>query len=400
MELLQIDLDDGIDRKLVHSDSLKMIYEFICPICDRLVFDPVICKENQCIYCHKCIKKWIDKFGTNAACKSCKKIFIRDNIPKLIKNVLNKIKLKCYNSNEGCKEIISYESFINHLNSCQFSLFKCVSRSDCEFIGIKSELIEHLKTCKNQLSKTFNENGKSIFQSASITCPVCSSNRIPLNEYFNHNNGACLNKLISTYNDSNHQFDQVKDQNHQSMIYLQLDKLQEKNVNYIKEKISLSENLEKIVKEKAILQDDYNRLLIENNKLKKEIIEKKDVNQVSCKHSLFLWYRLAIKTLCTFCGAVDHCRFSCGECYKFFCQRCKAIPKSDTCPLNHKLEVVIKGKSFRCDVCSNNYVQGTKAWNDVACDMDICLLCWPQNDDVLSDKEKAILLLTLLTLNK
>ena len=172
-----------------------MIYEFTCPICDRLVFDSVICKENRCIYCHKCIKKWIDKFGTNAACKFCKKIFIRDNIPKLIKNVLNKIKLKWYNSNEGCKEIISYESFIiNHLNSSEFFLFKCVSRSDYEFIGIKSELIEHLKSCKNQLFKTFNENSKLIFQSVSITCHLCSGNRIPLNEYFNHNDSGCLNK--------------------------------------------------------------------------------------------------------------------------------------------------------------------------------------------------------------
>jgi len=118
-------VSEGIDLSLVTVESKNLVEELICPICNNLSYEPVICKENQCLYCKKCITTWVEKKGQNAACPNCKKIFIFDQIPRLIKNLINKVKLNCIYMKKGCIDQILYEQFVNHVNNCDYQNFQC-----------------------------------------------------------------------------------------------------------------------------------------------------------------------------------------------------------------------------------------------------------------------------------
>ena len=83
----------------------------VCPVCNSLMIEPVICIYCQTEFCKKCSKELKDK-GDNCPLK-CSVFNIKDVNPK--KNLISIFKFKCIN---GCGEEILFNDIKNHYKNC------------------------------------------------------------------------------------------------------------------------------------------------------------------------------------------------------------------------------------------------------------------------------------------
>ncbi len=164
---------EGVDTELITPEFESLVEELICPICQCLVIKPVMCKTCEKPFCKHCITQWLKK--KNTCPNRCK--YKEGELTRILKNLLNKVKLKCPNNELGCGETIIFENFEKHINSCDYSEWKCLG-SGCNFKGIKQAVIDHtnngcsslLEKCKhckrmfkiNKLMKHFNNCDKMV----------------------------------------------------------------------------------------------------------------------------------------------------------------------------------------------------------------------------------------------
>ena len=115
-------------------ESLKDL--IICPKCNKIILQPVICSKCENHFCKKCIDK------KNQCPNGCKKPKLKDSK----KNFLKKLKFKCI---KGCGEEIHYDEIKNHYNSdClknkNNNKMKIISKE--QMSNIKSEDISYIKS--------------------------------------------------------------------------------------------------------------------------------------------------------------------------------------------------------------------------------------------------------------
>ena len=134
----------------------KNIEDLICPICFNILNNPISCsdKKNSHSFCKECIDTFLKE---NIKCPICKLTF-EYKINYNLKNGLNKLYFKCRFKNEGCKEIISYSEYLNHINNCKYNdrTYECnikkynYNKKDfekCGYTGNKLDIEKHFKLC-------------------------------------------------------------------------------------------------------------------------------------------------------------------------------------------------------------------------------------------------------------
>ena len=166
MEKLPIEeFHGGIDSDLVGQEFSLLIEELICPICEYLVWDAKMCKVCEKSYCKVCINKWLLK-STGKCPNRCKYETIE--LSRTIKNLLNKVQIKCLNNEKGCNEMIGYEQYENHYKNCNYNLWKC---KGCGLQDIKQKILAHIDDCDKNKEQ----------------CPYCKQ-FFKLQQYLNHFN--------------------------------------------------------------------------------------------------------------------------------------------------------------------------------------------------------------------
>jgi len=138
----------GIDRKYISNyDEYKLLLdEMICPICLKVLLDPIECDKCQAIICDNCyfILKSADKNCFNEGCKGK---YIKAN--KFVREILNNLNIKCC----GCgKDNIRYADYLTHIQACESYLSNPILKK-LAIINQKSEEIEKLKKEKEELMK-------------------------------------------------------------------------------------------------------------------------------------------------------------------------------------------------------------------------------------------------------
>ena len=150
--LVQVDFAKGricgIDKKFISNyDEYKLLLdEMICPICLKVLLDPIECNACQAIICENCyfILKSADKNCFNEGCKGT---YIKAN--KFVREILNNLNIKCY----GCNtDNIKYGEYLKHIQSCEGYLSNPILKKLVN-INRKSEEIEKLKKEKEELVK-------------------------------------------------------------------------------------------------------------------------------------------------------------------------------------------------------------------------------------------------------
>ena len=138
----------GIDKNYISNyDEYKLLLdEMICPICLKVLLDPIECDKCQAIICDNCffILKSAEKNCFNEGCKGK---YIKAN--KFVREILNNLNIKC----SGCgKDNIKYAEYLNHVKSCEEYLSNPILKK-LALINQKTEEIAKLKKEKEILVK-------------------------------------------------------------------------------------------------------------------------------------------------------------------------------------------------------------------------------------------------------
>lgn len=129
---------------IIKNESYDLLKDnIICPICSRLMIEPVICLSCQNTYCKKCIQDWKEK-GGNCPNK-CENSIINNVIGK--NNFITKFKFKCI---KGCGAEILFDDIKEHYSSDCLSKkkkIKPITKEEAANYQIKENIkIPHLSS--------------------------------------------------------------------------------------------------------------------------------------------------------------------------------------------------------------------------------------------------------------
>jgi len=188
-----VELDNYFQIKSIENEDLSITQEsvkdkpisfenYICIICDNVVYIPKNCKECEILLCAKCFSKTI-KFDKR--CPNCRKELIEGNLPRIVKNTLNEIRIRCPFL---CDEIIKICNLKNHFDNTCSKMKKVAECLVCkkEFQYNKSDLsnlLKHISICSERkvkcefcdvviLTKNVNEHLINC-EERIIECPSC-----------------------------------------------------------------------------------------------------------------------------------------------------------------------------------------------------------------------------------
>ena len=129
---------------------------FHCSICYNVLKEPMMCRNNEHIFCRGCITEHLTV--NSHTCPECKEDLTVETLRKarLASNYLSELKIKCDYFNRGCKEYIRLQELDSHVQNCGFAPVKC-SNEECEIVVNKHELIHHESTvCEYRKVKCHN----------------------------------------------------------------------------------------------------------------------------------------------------------------------------------------------------------------------------------------------------
>ena len=144
--------------------------DFICQICLYFVIDPVECLTCNSIFCKKCLYEYT---LYSKRCPNRCDINYRP-VNRILKNLINSVKVPCIYYHKGCREILTYEVYYSHLKICEFSPYMC---NQCYFVDVKENVENHCKICKGKALKDFSNNNDRRF-----ICKYCNIEIISFDE--------------------------------------------------------------------------------------------------------------------------------------------------------------------------------------------------------------------------
>ena len=115
---------------------------FHCSICYNVLKEPMMCRNNEHIFCRECITEHLNV--NSHTCPECNEDLTVDTLrrARLATNYLSELKIKCDYSDRGCQEYIRLAELKCHVGNCGFAPVKC-SNEECEMMVNKRELIHH-----------------------------------------------------------------------------------------------------------------------------------------------------------------------------------------------------------------------------------------------------------------
>ena len=108
----------GIDQDRFVEISKNVLDEFMCGICQMVVFQPRVTQCCHQLYCNACITEWLT---SNNTCPHDRRDLNLGNLTtpsRIVLNLLNRMKVKCEFSGNGCKVITSFELMVKHGQEC------------------------------------------------------------------------------------------------------------------------------------------------------------------------------------------------------------------------------------------------------------------------------------------
>ena len=146
-----MDKEFNEDISIVQKEKYKLLKEsVICPICNKIFIDPIICIECQASICKICYEK-VKNYRNQCNCMDSN---YQINILKI--NILSNLKYKC----NKCGKYITYYELKSHMNG------NCLN--NINFNNINGQISEF--KIKRIFYKEFNdlkEQGKEIIQMTS-----------------------------------------------------------------------------------------------------------------------------------------------------------------------------------------------------------------------------------------
>jgi hypothetical protein len=200
---------------IVNQDFFNTVKELLtCAICTGVILDPKQCQTCENTFCNKCITKWMLKSKTCPY--KCTTMSIKE-CTRAIRNLLDKLVIKCPFDCLSDDSSYSYDALIKHLKSCNKARCKCPTcgtlvseeliKENYENVKLKEEIKQlqeankKIQAEKNDLAekvKMLNKKSASAGSSTTETelglkdkCEHFKGNYIPL--------FACCSKAYPCY---------------------------------------------------------------------------------------------------------------------------------------------------------------------------------------------------------
>ena len=167
----------GIDKKFIsnYEEYKLLLDEMLCPICLKVLLEPIECNQCQAIICENCyfILKTADKNCFNEGCKGT---YIKAN--KFVREILSNLNIKCYGCNQ---DNIRYNDYLEHIQKCEGYLSNPILKK-LKIINIKSREIENLKKEKELLVKEIKK--RNVLSDQELRARYLT-NKLPTNDKMN-----------------------------------------------------------------------------------------------------------------------------------------------------------------------------------------------------------------------
>ena len=115
---------------------------FHCIICTNVFKDPVMCRQNEHIFCRVCITKHLARSQT---CPSCIEPLTVDTLltpPRIILSCLEEFKIRCDFYERGCRQIVQLGKLERHVKECGFMPAVCPNEG-CHVEVNARDLLHH-----------------------------------------------------------------------------------------------------------------------------------------------------------------------------------------------------------------------------------------------------------------
>ena len=132
------------DDCIVENSYYKTLKNLlICPLCNKLFKEPLMCSNCQKVYCKKCLEEYLNKNTCPNKCQNCK------YSKSIIKNeMLSKIIYKCKNCS---KEVVQSDINMHLESNCQPNLEK--TKTLAELYQTKKEITKLSPEEMSQIDK-------------------------------------------------------------------------------------------------------------------------------------------------------------------------------------------------------------------------------------------------------
>ncbi len=139
----------------------ELAEKYKCSICTNLLNTPVLTECCGQHFCRYCLKKWITRKKATI-CPHCRTKNFNKIVSQPTIRKIKELQVYCTNRKNGCKEILSYGAFPEHVNICPFEVVTCTN--NCDIAGLlRKDLKQHCQEeCSNRIvnCSLCNEEGK------------------------------------------------------------------------------------------------------------------------------------------------------------------------------------------------------------------------------------------------
>jgi hypothetical protein len=137
--------------------------ELKCPVCCGVLEEPVQAVICEHTFCLKCIQEWLKSFETCPVDRDSLCLSQLEPVPRIVRNMLNHLQIKCKFEKEGCDKIVNLEDLHTHAKSCIYNpeaLVPCLSA--CGAMVPKNQLDKH--DCIQDLRSLISDQQKEIME--------------------------------------------------------------------------------------------------------------------------------------------------------------------------------------------------------------------------------------------
>ena len=122
---------------------------FHCLICYDVLKDPVMCRRNGHCFCRGCITEHLRRNGhTCPTCADELTVETLQDVPRIVKNYLNELKIRCDHYDRGCRELVQRQNLQRHVAECGFSPVVCENQGCGETISKRDRTYHESELCQ------------------------------------------------------------------------------------------------------------------------------------------------------------------------------------------------------------------------------------------------------------
>ena len=145
-------------RTLGYEDEIfehSVSKNYHCVICFNVFKNPVMCRDNEHLFCHDCITIHLENSETCPSCMDELTVETLREAPRIVKDCLSEFRIRCEFFNRGCG-FVELGKLERHVMECGFAPVAC-SNEGCDAEVNKRDLIHHeTAVCEHRRVKCHN----------------------------------------------------------------------------------------------------------------------------------------------------------------------------------------------------------------------------------------------------